>query len=90
MRPTRQVACALAVLLSGCSLAPRYQPPKPAAVSAFKEAGDWLPAQPADAGVHGTWWLAFADASLDHLEDQLSSGTSGGVAGSGAGGNPDL
>jgi outer membrane protein, multidrug efflux system len=77
-RLARLGSCALALLVSGCSLAPRYQPPKPAEVSSFKEAGNWMPAQPADASVRGTWWQAFGDAQLNGLEDQLNAG------------NPDL
>ena len=38
-----------ASLLAACSLAPAYKPPKTEEVPAFKEAGDWMPAQPADA-----------------------------------------
>jgi len=73
MRPTPLVCCALTVLLSGCSLAPRYEPPEPAQVSAFKEAGDWLPAQPADASLRDAWWQGFGDAKLNALEEQLNS-----------------
>jgi len=79
MTPTRLLCCLwLAALLCGCSLAPRYEPPKPAAVDSFKEAGDWMPARPADAQPHGTWWEAFSDPKLDELEERLDSG------------NPDL
>ena len=65
-------------LLCGCSLAPRYEPPKPVAVASFKEASEWLPGQPADAQPHGQWWEAFGEPKLNDLESQLKEG------------NPDL
>jgi outer membrane protein, multidrug efflux system len=65
-------ACATAVLLGGCSLAPKYRPPPPPDVSSYKEAGDWMPATPADAQARGPWWVAFGDPSLGELERQLS------------------
>jgi NodT family efflux transporter outer membrane factor (OMF) lipoprotein len=61
-----------AVLLAGCSLAPPYQPPAPPAVASFEEAGDWMPAVPADAQPRGPWWEVFGDATLNELERQLT------------------
>ena len=46
----------VASLLAACSLAPPYKPPQTEAVAQFKEAGDWMPAQPADAQQRGDWW----------------------------------
>jgi outer membrane protein, multidrug efflux system len=60
-----------ALALGACSLAPKYQPPAPPAVSEFKEAGDWMPAHPADRQTRGAWWEAFKDAKLDELQGQL-------------------
>ena len=57
-------------LLGGCSLAPK--PPPTEAVAHFKEAGDWMPAQPADAQPRGHWWEAFGDPKLNELETQLA------------------
>ena len=75
MRPGRAASLAAAALLSGCSLAPHYEPPRTVAVAAFKEeAGDWMPAQPADAHTRGMWWEAFGDARLNELEKQLDAG----------------
>jgi outer membrane protein, multidrug efflux system len=65
-------AGAAAVLLSGCSLAPKYRPPPPPEVSSYKEAGDWMPATPADAQPRGPWWEAFGDPTLSGLERQLA------------------
>ncbi len=33
-------------VLRACSLAPKYEPPKVEDVTAFKEAGEWMPAAP--------------------------------------------
>jgi NodT family efflux transporter outer membrane factor (OMF) lipoprotein len=41
-------------------------------VSSYKEAGDWMPATPADAQPRGPWWEAFGDPTLSHLEGQLA------------------
>ncbi|MBL6749485.1 MAG: efflux transporter outer membrane subunit [Nevskia sp.] len=61
--------------LAGCSLAPPYQPPPaPAPGPAYKEAGDWLQARPADAAPRGNWWSVFGDAQLDTLEGQAAAG----------------
>jgi NodT family efflux transporter outer membrane factor (OMF) lipoprotein len=59
-------------LLCGCSLAPKYEPPTAPEISAYKEAGDWMPAQPADAQSHGAWWEPFGDQKLNELEGQLA------------------
>lgn len=66
--PLRRVALIAAILASGgCTLAPVYQePPLPLPV-AFKEAGDWVPATPADDAPRGAWWAVFNDPVLDEL-----------------------
>jgi NodT family efflux transporter outer membrane factor (OMF) lipoprotein len=76
----RAVICgAVAALLSACSLAPTYVPPRLSQdVSQYKEAGDWAPAAPADDQPRADWWQAFGDAKLDDLQQQLRAG------------NPDL
>ena len=61
----------VASLLSACSLAPTYKPPATEEVSRYKEAGDWAPAQPADARQRGSWWEVFADPKLSDLEARL-------------------
>jgi NodT family efflux transporter outer membrane factor (OMF) lipoprotein len=68
----------VAALLSACSLAPRYRPPPPPEVTQYKQAGDWMPAVPADSQPRGAWWEAFGDPALSDLEGQLT------------GSNPDL
>jgi multidrug efflux system outer membrane protein len=63
----------VASLLSACSLAPTYKPPATEEVSRYKEAGDWAPAQPADAQQRGPWWEVFADPKLSDLEARLDA-----------------
>ncbi len=74
------IAVALAVILSGCEVGPKYvrataptsanfkeQPPE-----SFKEAGQWKTAQPADQSLRGKWWEIFGDPQLNSLEEQLT------------------
>jgi len=69
----RYIAVGLVVALSsGCSLAPKYRPPPPPQVTNYKEAGEWLPAAPADVQPRGPWWEDFGDPTLNELERQLS------------------
>ena len=70
---------AVAALLSACSLAPPYVAPRlDQDVAAYKEAGDWAPAAPADDQPRPDWWQAFGDPQLNDLQQQLHAG------------NPDL
>ena len=71
MSPRSLMVCVTAALLGACSLAPKYDPPAPPAVTSFKEVGDWLPAQPADVQARGQWWAVFGDPKLNELEKQL-------------------
>ncbi len=57
-----------AILLSACSLAPKYEKPAVPIADAYKEAGPWQPAMPKDALSRGDWWTGFHDAKLDELE----------------------
>jgi NodT family efflux transporter outer membrane factor (OMF) lipoprotein len=68
----KYVGCVAAVLLGGCSLAPKYRPPPPPEVTNFKEAGDWMPAAPADTAPRGAWWEPFGEPTLNDLERQLA------------------
>src|SRR5216683_1760121 len=77
---SRQARCvtgllALAVLsLAGCTVGPKYHPPAVQAPSAYKEVGDWKPAQPNDQNLGGNWWTIFQDPQLDSLEQQINVG----------------
>jgi NodT family efflux transporter outer membrane factor (OMF) lipoprotein len=64
---------AAASLLGACSLAPPYKLPATEEVANFKEAGDWMPAQPADTQQRGQWWEVFTDPKLNDLESQLNT-----------------
>jgi NodT family efflux transporter outer membrane factor (OMF) lipoprotein len=68
----RAGACLLAFgLLSGCAVGPAYQLPSTPQPAAFKEAGPWLPAAPADTLERGPWWTLFRDPLLDRLASQV-------------------
>ena len=58
--------------LTGCTVGPKYHPPVVQAPPAYKEAGDWKPAQPNDQNLGGSWWTIFQDPQLNALEDQIN------------------
>ena len=68
---------ALAVLLAGCTVGPRYETPSVPMTDSFKEAtpadyataGTWHPAHPIGEVGRGKWWQIFGDPELDTLED---------------------
>jgi NodT family efflux transporter outer membrane factor (OMF) lipoprotein len=66
-------AVALGLGLAGCNLAPLYVPPVVTAPVAYKQAGGWGPATPADTAPRGTWWTVFGDPTLDDLETRLDT-----------------
>lgn len=73
-RAGRFAACvvfAALATLCGCAVGPGYRRPAIMPPPAFKEAGGWVPAQPADQLPHGPWWRAFGDSVLDRLEEQV-------------------
>jgi NodT family efflux transporter outer membrane factor (OMF) lipoprotein len=64
---------ATAVLqLTGCVVGPKYHAPVVQAPAAYKEAGDWKPAQPNDQNLGGSWWTVFEDTRLNALEEQVN------------------
>jgi NodT family efflux transporter outer membrane factor (OMF) lipoprotein len=63
----------LVATLSACSLAPPYKPPVTQDVASYKEAGDWLPAEPTSAGSNAAWWEVFGDPTLGDMERQLNT-----------------
>ena len=63
----------LATALAGCSLAPVYRPPLTEQPAAFKEAGPWTPAAPADLDLKADWWRLFDDPVLTGLEQQVAT-----------------
>ena len=71
--PWLAVLLALAVLqLTGCVVGPKYHTPTVQAPPAYKEVGDWKPAQPNDQNLGGSWWTIFQDPQLDALELQVN------------------
>src|SRR5580698_7269593 len=63
---------AVAAVLSGCSLAPRYDPPHYLLPDTYQGSGAFRVAQSQDAlSLRGDWWTLFGDAELNQLEDQL-------------------
>jgi NodT family efflux transporter outer membrane factor (OMF) lipoprotein len=65
---------ALAVLSIGCTVGPKYHTPAVPAPPAYKEMGDWKPAQPNDQNLGGEWWTIFQDPQLNELEQQINVG----------------
>jgi NodT family efflux transporter outer membrane factor (OMF) lipoprotein len=61
------VLVVMVLLATGCAVGPIYQRPGVPEVSAYKEAGDWVVAAPADALDRGPWWLLFNDPVLNEL-----------------------
>lgn len=61
-----------AFLLTGCAIGPNYSRPEVETPAAYKEAGDWIVAAPADAVPKGNWWEVFNDPVLNALEEQVS------------------
>jgi NodT family efflux transporter outer membrane factor (OMF) lipoprotein len=61
----------LIVTLSACAPKIKYVAPAVETPAAFKEIGNWKPAQPSDAELRGDWWTLFDDPQLDALEQQV-------------------
>ena len=61
----------LALALAGCVVGPNYDKPAVETPAAYKEAGDWVVAQPKDAAPKGAWWEVFEDPVLNQLAPQV-------------------
>ena len=69
----RSLVVAVAALpFTGCVVGPKYHQPAAPAPPAYKEVGDWKPAQPNDQNLGGSWWTVFQDLQLNGLEDQVN------------------
>jgi NodT family efflux transporter outer membrane factor (OMF) lipoprotein len=65
--------CVLSILLlAGCTVGPNYKRPAAEVPPAYKEVGDWKPAEPSDQTLSGNWWEIFQDPQLNVLEQQVS------------------
>jgi NodT family efflux transporter outer membrane factor (OMF) lipoprotein len=66
------------VLLTACSVGPKYTRPVAPAPTAYKELGapdadsTWKAAQPGDELSRGKWWERFHDPELNKLEEKLN------------------
>jgi NodT family efflux transporter outer membrane factor (OMF) lipoprotein len=65
------VVIASAVALSACTLAPPLRVPDVPIAAVYREAGPWMPAQPADGLSRGDWWKMYGDAELNALQTRL-------------------
>jgi NodT family efflux transporter outer membrane factor (OMF) lipoprotein len=73
MTPWVRVILAGALIqFSGCAVGPNYRTPVTVVPPAYKEAGNWKPAQPNDQNLGGNWWTIFQDPQLDALELQVN------------------
>ena len=66
------ILCFGFLFLSGCSVGPKYVKPTTEIPPAYKEVGNWKPAQPSDEARKGNWWELFQDTQLNTLEEKLS------------------
>ena len=60
-----------AALLASCSVGPDYHTPPTETPEAFKELGDWKPAEPSAPASGQPWWSVYNDPVLDDLEKQV-------------------
>jgi len=67
LRPSL-LALAVAALLSACAVGPDYVRPALPVPDAYKEGGDWKPADPRPAASGLAWWQAYGDPVLDGLQ----------------------
>lgn len=72
--PVRVLIAIAALQLTGCVVGPKYHTPAAPVPPAYKELGDWKPAQPNDQNLGGSWWTIFQDPQLDALESQVNVG----------------
>ncbi len=61
------VALAASAMLSACAVGPDYVRPALPVPAAYKESGDWKPAEPQAAASGLAWWQAYGDATLNEL-----------------------
>jgi NodT family efflux transporter outer membrane factor (OMF) lipoprotein len=60
------------VQLYGCTVGPNYHTPTVETPPAYKEVGNWKPAQPNEQNLGGNWWEMFNDPQLNDLEQQVN------------------
>ena len=57
--------------VAACAVGPDYERPQTDVPKAYKEIGQWTPAQPNDGIDRGAWWRIYNDPQLDALETQI-------------------
>jgi len=67
---TRTILAVL-LMLTGCAVGPDYHRPDVVTPAAYKESGDWKPAEPKDEAPRGNWWEIYGDANLNALVPQV-------------------
>src|ERR1700761_7487782 len=60
------------LLLSGCTVGPKYKRTPVDTPPAYKAIGDWKTAQPQDDKLRGKWWEIFNDPQLNALEEKVN------------------
>ena len=61
-----------ALLLSGCTVGPKYVRPSAEVPQNYKESPDWKTAQPNDELGKGSWWEIYNDPQLNSLEEKIN------------------
>jgi NodT family efflux transporter outer membrane factor (OMF) lipoprotein len=72
MRIAGSISVLSMLLFAGCTVGPKYRRPAAEVPTAYKEVGDWKPAQPNDQRRSGNWWELFQDPQLNALELQVN------------------
>ena len=73
-RVTALIASLGVCLLSGCDLAPVYEPPHFILPASYQGSGPFTIARPDEAlSSHGDWWTLFGDEQLNQFEEQLGN-----------------
>ncbi|MBC8023299.1 MAG: efflux transporter outer membrane subunit, partial [Burkholderiales bacterium] len=68
---TISLALFAAMVVAGCAIGPNYSRPDVEVPPQYKEAGEWVVAQPRDAAPKGRWWEVFNDPVLNTLMPQV-------------------
>lgn len=71
-RSAVRIVSMLVIFLTGCDLAPHYNPPQYIYPNGWKGQGVLDDAHPNDAASRGMWWKVFQDSELDKLEAMLA------------------
>src|SRR5712664_913299 len=71
-RALASVALAGVLSIAGCAVGPKYNRPAVEVPPAYKEVGDWKPAQPNEQNLGGGWRHIFKDSQLNALEEQIN------------------